>query len=109
MEDLLIWSKSQMQHFHPEYRKVVLREVIDKEIGVLYDQLGEKEARIADEVPDTMVRESDENFLSVIIRNLLQNVRAVRYIVRGTGWLSLRVTLRSLPLRMRRLRGVRWC
>lgn len=62
-----------MQHFHPEYRKVVLREVIDKEIGFLNDQLGEKEVRIADEVPDTMVRESDENFLSVIIRNLLQN------------------------------------
>ncbi len=77
MEDLLIWSKSQMQHFHPEYRKVVLREVIDKEIGFMYDQLGEKMVRIADEVPETMVRESDENFLSVIIRNLLQN--AVRH------------------------------
>jgi signal transduction histidine kinase len=77
MEDLLIWSKSQMQHFHPEYRKVVLREVIDKEIGFLYDQLGEKEVRIADEVPDAIVRESDENFLAVIIRNLLQN--AVRH------------------------------
>jgi DNA-binding LytR/AlgR family response regulator len=77
MEDLLIWSKSQMMHFHPEYRKVVLREVIDKEIGFLCDQLGEKEVQIAAEVPDTMVRESDENFLSVIIRNLLQN--AVRH------------------------------
>ncbi len=77
MEDLLIWSKSQMQHFHPEYRKVVLREVIDKEIGFLHDQLGETEVRIDDEVPETLVRESDENFLSVIIRNLLQN--AVRH------------------------------
>jgi DNA-binding LytR/AlgR family response regulator/signal transduction histidine kinase len=77
MEDLLIWSKSQMQYFHPEYRKVVLREVIDKEIGFLHDQWGETEVRIEDEVPETMVRESDENFLSVIIRNLLQN--AVRH------------------------------
>jgi len=77
MEDLLIWSKSQMQHFHPEYRKVVLKEVIDKEIGFLNDQLGGKLVTIADEVPDTMARESDENFLSVIIRNLLQN--AVRH------------------------------
>jgi signal transduction histidine kinase len=77
MEDLLIWSKSQMQHFHPEYRKVNLREVIDKEIGFLQDQLGGKGVRIVDEVPDTMARESDENFLAVIIRNLLQN--AVRH------------------------------
>jgi signal transduction histidine kinase len=91
MEDLLIWSKSQMQHFHPEYRKVVLRDVIDKEIGFLNDQLGEKEVRIAAEVPETMVRESDENFLSVIIRNLLQN--AVRHsegdrLVVVAGWAS---------------------
>jgi DNA-binding LytR/AlgR family response regulator/signal transduction histidine kinase len=77
MEDLLIWSKSQMQHFHPEYGKVVMREVVEKEIAFLNDQLEERGVEVVDEVPAGLLRESDENFLSVIVRNLLQN--AVRH------------------------------
>lgn len=77
MEDLLVWSKSQMDHFHPEYHRVVIRDVLDKEIGFMQAQLEEKQVRIVDEVPAGLSRESDENFLSVIVRNLLQN--AVRH------------------------------
>ncbi len=77
MEDLLIWSKSQMEHFHPEYRRVNIREVFDKEIGLMQSQLEDRQVHVVDEVPAGLARESDENFLSVIIRNLLQN--AVRY------------------------------
>jgi DNA-binding LytR/AlgR family response regulator/signal transduction histidine kinase len=77
MEDLLIWSKSQMEHFHPEYHRVVIREVFDKEIALMQDQMEEKQVQVVDEVPPGLVRESDENFLSVIVRNLLQN--AVRH------------------------------
>lgn len=77
MEDLLVWSKSQMEHFHPEYRRVALREVLDKEIALMQDQLEEKQVTVVDEVAPGLTWESDENFLSVIIRNLLQN--AVRY------------------------------
>ena len=77
MEDLLMWSKSQMEHFHPEYRRVNIREIFDKEIGLMQAQLEEKQVRVVDEVPAGLARESDENFLAVIIRNLLQN--ALRY------------------------------
>jgi DNA-binding LytR/AlgR family response regulator/signal transduction histidine kinase len=73
MEDLLIWSKSQMEHFHPEYRRVVIREVLDREIAFLHSQLEEKCVTVVDEVPAGLALESDDNFLSVIIRNLLQN------------------------------------
>jgi len=77
MEDLLIWSKSQMEHFHPEYGRVNLRDVTDREIGLLHEQLEEWGVSVLDKVPATLTRESDENFLAVIVRNLLQN--AVRY------------------------------
>ncbi|HTR30091.1 MAG TPA: LytTR family transcriptional regulator DNA-binding domain-containing protein [Puia sp.] len=77
MEDLLIWSKSQMAHFHPEYRRVAIREILDKEITLMQDQLEEKQVTVVDDVAPGLTRESDENFLSVIIRNLLQN--AVRH------------------------------
>jgi signal transduction histidine kinase len=77
MEDLLLWSKSQMEQFQPEYGKVVLREVVEKEIEFLHDQLEERGVTVVDAVAAGLLRESDENFLLVIVRNLLQN--AVRH------------------------------
>lgn len=77
MEDLLIWSKSQMEHFKPQYGQVCLRDVTDREIGFLQDHLEERGVSVVDKVPATLSRVSDENFLAVIVRNLLQN--AVRH------------------------------
>ncbi|HEV2482839.1 MAG TPA: LytTR family transcriptional regulator DNA-binding domain-containing protein [Puia sp.] len=77
MEDLLIWSKSQMQHFHPECRMVCFADVFNKVIVTMQDQLEEKGVTIENRVPPGITRESDEHFLSVILRNLLQN--AVRH------------------------------
>jgi len=77
MEDLLLWSKSQMQNFTPEFRPVKVADVLQKEIGLLHEQLEEKAITIECRVPASFVEHTDENFLSVIIRNLLQN--AVKY------------------------------
>jgi signal transduction histidine kinase len=77
MEDLLIWSKSQMEHFHPEYRSVRFAEVVRKTIEAMQDQLEEERVTIEDRVPSELARQSDENFLVVILRNLLQN--AIRH------------------------------
>lgn len=77
MEDLLLWSKSQMQHFTPDFGPVKVEEVVQKEIGLLKEQLEEKNITIDCRVPGSFVEQTDENFLSVIIRNLLQN--AVKY------------------------------
>ncbi|HEY4062068.1 MAG TPA: HAMP domain-containing sensor histidine kinase [Puia sp.] len=73
MEDLLLWSKSQMQNFTPEFRPVSVADVLQKEIALLNEQLEEKDIRIDCRVPASFVEHTDENFLSVIIRNLLQN------------------------------------
>ncbi len=77
MEDLLLWSKSQMQNFTPEFTQVRVADVLEKEITLLQGQLEEKDTIIDCQVPPSFVKQSDENFLSVIIRNLLQN--AVKY------------------------------
>jgi len=80
MEDLLVWSKSQMQHFTPVMRPVPIAEVVDKEIGLVRQQDGG--VTIVNEIPVGLVRDTDENFLSVILRNLLQN--AVRHSAGGS-------------------------
>jgi signal transduction histidine kinase len=73
MEDLLLWSKSQMAHFTPDLQSVTVNDVLQKEIGLLYEQLEEKEIKIISHVPEAFTCLTDENFLAVILRNLLQN------------------------------------
>jgi signal transduction histidine kinase len=77
MEDLLLWSKSQMQHFTPDLHPVRIGDVLQKEIALLHEHLEENEIKIVNRVPATFIQETDENFLAVILRNLLQN--AVKY------------------------------
>jgi len=77
MEDLLLWSKSQMQHFTLSLKQVHIADVLQKEVNLLQEHLPEEDIRIVSRVPSNFVRQTDENFLSVIVRNLLMN--AVRH------------------------------
>jgi signal transduction histidine kinase len=77
MEDLLLWSKSQMQQFTPQYRQVKIAEIVNKEINLIHRQAEEKNLNINSQIKQEVIQNTDENFVSVIIRNLLQN--AVKY------------------------------
>ncbi|HVU85069.1 MAG TPA: HAMP domain-containing sensor histidine kinase, partial [Puia sp.] len=77
MEDLLLWSKSQMQHFIPQSAPLKIKAIVRKESDFLQQAVEDKNLRINNEVPEDLVFNTDENFLSVIIRNLLQN--SVKY------------------------------
>jgi signal transduction histidine kinase len=81
MEDLLLWSKSQMQHFTPQFSPVKIRPLLQKEISFLQQPIEDKNLQVLNQVPETLIRDTDENFLAVIVRNLLQN--AVKYSVEG--------------------------
>ncbi|MEO6962262.1 MAG: HAMP domain-containing sensor histidine kinase [Puia sp.] len=82
MEDLLLWSKSQMQHFTPQFSPVNISETIQKEIIFLNEPIEDKKLTISNQVSEDFVQNTDENFLSVIIRNLLQN--SVKYSDEGS-------------------------
>lgn len=82
MEDLLLWSKSQMQHFKPEFRNVMITEVVKKESSFLKDHADSKNILIKNEISEGFTLKTDENFLEIIIRNLLQN--AAKYSSDGT-------------------------
>jgi signal transduction histidine kinase len=77
MEDLLLWSKSQMQQFTPQFNEVVVLEILKKELSLLEQQIQDKNIKIDLQVGDQLIRQTDDNFLSIIIRNLLQN--AIKY------------------------------
>jgi len=73
MEDLLLWSKSQMKNFSPQYKHVRVADVVKREINFIQQQAEEKDIAIHPQLADDTVEHTDENFLSVVIRNLLQN------------------------------------
>lgn len=77
MEDLLLWSKSQMENFSPEYHAVSIGDLLQKELNLLHNQIEEKHLVVSDTIPPSFLSVTDENFMSIICRNLLQN--AVRY------------------------------
>jgi signal transduction histidine kinase len=76
MEDLLLWSKSQMQQFKVEKTKVNISDIVARECGFLQYAMAEKNITI-NNLPGNFFQITDENFITVIIRNLLQN--AIKY------------------------------
>jgi signal transduction histidine kinase len=70
MEDILLWSKGQMENFEPQHKKVA--------VTVLFEET-QKHFSSADKVkitfenPENIILETDENYLKTIIRNLTGN------------------------------------
>ncbi len=77
MEDLLLWSKSQMQSFKPRFVPVNITNIIQKELSLTQQRLEDRNIRVENEMPEHFMQNTDENFVAVIIRNLLQN--AIKY------------------------------
>ncbi len=77
MEDLLLWSKSQMQQFTPQLENVNITAIVEKEILLLSQLAEQKSILIGMRVQPRYFQKTDENFITVVIRNLIQN--AVKY------------------------------
>lgn len=73
MEDLLIWSKSQMQQFTTTIVPIVLNNIVKDVITFLHTQAIKKDIIINGNIKSTLIVNSDKNILEIIIRNLLQN------------------------------------
>ncbi|UIR57546.1 tetratricopeptide repeat-containing sensor histidine kinase [Sphingobacterium sp. SRCM116780] len=73
MEDLLLWSKTQMSRLNPSIKPVVLLPALRPVEQLLQLPIEEKNIQLQNNImPDTTVM-ADDNFLQTIYRNLLQN------------------------------------
>ncbi|HEY1194836.1 tetratricopeptide repeat-containing sensor histidine kinase [Flavobacterium sp.] len=70
MEDILLWSKGQMDNFKPQFRKTKI-EVLFKETEKHFSNI--ENIEIVFENPENLILETDENYLKTIIRNLTGN------------------------------------
>ncbi|MCR4031859.1 MULTISPECIES: sensor histidine kinase [Flavobacterium] len=70
MEDILLWSKGQMENFKPQFRKTKI-EVLFEETEKHFSNV--ENIEILFENPENLILETDENYLKTIIRNLTGN------------------------------------
>ena len=70
MEDMLLWSKSQMENFEPEPKNVSINSLFD---DTRKHFVSEEKVIISFENPDNIQIYTDENYLKTIIRNLTGN------------------------------------
>lgn len=70
MEDILQWSKSQMENFKPEFKKVYISSLFD---DIKNHFSSEEKIKISFENPENIWVDTDENYLKTIIRNLTGN------------------------------------
>ncbi|HTM98569.1 MAG TPA: tetratricopeptide repeat-containing sensor histidine kinase [Pedobacter sp.] len=83
MEDLLLWSKSQMENFEIDLEEVDIHELFEESIVLIQDQATAKSVSI--KVGDLKIStlQSDQNLLIIVLRNLLQN--AINYAYKDTS------------------------
>jgi signal transduction histidine kinase len=70
MEDILLWSKGQMENFKPHFKEIP--------IAILFEETqkhfsGIENIQISFEDPENIILNTDENYLKTIIRNLTGN------------------------------------
>ncbi len=70
MEDLLLWSKGQMENFKPEPKKITVNQLFEDTKKVFS---GYQSIRFEYHNPDAIEVFTDENYLKTIIRNLTSN------------------------------------
>ena len=73
MDELLLWSKNQLNRFDPVPETVALPALL-AELEALYAPLAQAQGiALAVQCPPGLTRRTDANFLRIILRNLVQN------------------------------------
>ena len=70
MEDILLWSKGQMENFKPHSQKIAISDLFE-ETEKHFSSV--EDIGISFENPQNIILETDENYLKTIIRNLTGN------------------------------------
>lgn len=73
MEDLLLWSKSQMEHFELDIDTVNIEQLFDDATSLMQNQAETKYLTLEVKGIAIPELESDQNLLTIVLRNLLQN------------------------------------
>jgi signal transduction histidine kinase len=73
MEELLMWSKTQMSAFNIQIRQVEVLPIVTDTLALLQLNVEANHTEIENNIPEHFMVDTDEYFLQTILRNLLQN------------------------------------
>ncbi|MCE6987933.1 tetratricopeptide repeat-containing sensor histidine kinase [Dyadobacter sp. CY323] len=73
MEDLLLWSKTQINQFKADIQPVEVTRITEQCLKLLQLNIEAKQIQIENEIPEKAMVETDPYYLQAIVRNLLQN------------------------------------
>lgn len=77
LEDLLVWSKSQLHQFVPIVQPVWLYDLCNQVMSLTESFTRERQVNITNKIQPDLSISSDPNMLTIILRNLISN--AVKY------------------------------
>jgi signal transduction histidine kinase len=98
LEDLLAWSKSQMEHFSLFSEIIQANEFFKEVLDFHRKSAAEKQISLVADFPENLTFSTDPNFLKVILRNLLAN--AIKFTSRQ-GEVNLTVTIDAQTLKIK--------
>ncbi|MCE7043281.1 ATP-binding protein [Dyadobacter sp. CY312] len=73
MEDLLLWSKTQMNQFTTDIQPTELFQLTNQCIALLKLNMDARNIRTNNFIPEKSIIQTDPSYLQTIVRNLLQN------------------------------------
>jgi signal transduction histidine kinase len=73
MEDLLIWSKSQMDSFSLQLSPVNARDLVSSTFDLHRDFAEAKQITLEMECPEDIILDTDVNFMKIVLRNIVSN------------------------------------
>lgn len=73
MEDLLLWSKTQMSEFRASMQTVLVVPVTDQCLNLLQLNIEAKKLSVEKDIPENAEVYSDPYYMEIILRNLVQN------------------------------------
>lgn len=82
LEDLLVWSKSQLHQFVTFLQDIYLCEICNDVSSLLYTKALQNNNRIINHIAPALCIRSDVNILTIVLRNILSN--AITYAIPGS-------------------------
>jgi signal transduction histidine kinase len=73
LDNLLNWAKTQMAELKPKLQEVNINLLVEENIRLLQRSAEAKNIQIIDEVPESLVAQSDLEMTKIVLRNLIQN------------------------------------
>lgn len=73
MEDLLLWSKTQMSEFKTSIQPVSITEAVQQTLALLQLNITAKALLVSNQISEQLIANTDPYYLQILIRNLLQN------------------------------------